>query len=64
MYEIRYNTQMIKSFEDRREAHQYADEFFGSVDDDRRSNNIYVFELLKYNEEMLIYVAYRNISYK
>lgn len=55
---------MIKSFDDRREALQYADDFFDSVDDDRRSNNVYVFELLKYNEEMLIYVAYRNISYK
>lgn len=64
MYEIRYNTQMIKSFDDRREALQYADDFFDSVDDNRRSNNVFVFELLKYNEEMLIYVAYRNISYK
>ena len=39
-YDVHYCNQVIKSFDDRREAIRYVDEFFGGVDDDRREDTI------------------------
>ena len=42
-YDVQYCNQVIKSFDDRREAIQYVGDFFDGVDDDRRENSIYVY---------------------
>jgi len=62
MFEVRYNGDAIKMFDDRREAIQYVDDFFSGTDDDRRSDHIYIFEKKKW-DDWLIYSHTRNISY-
>ena len=42
-YDVHYCNQIIKTFDDRREAIQYVDEFFDGVDDDRREDSIYIY---------------------
>ena len=59
-YDVHYCNQIIKTFDDRREAIQYVDDFFGGVDDDRRENNIYIY----CGEYVQIYAHFRNLSYK
>lgn len=59
-YDVIYCDQIIKTFNDRREAIQYVDDFFGGVDDDRRSDNIYVY----CGEFVKLYSGFRNLAYK
>ena len=59
-YDVHYCNQVIKSFDDRREAIRYVDEFFGGVDDDRREDTIDIL----CGDYVKIYSACRLTSYK
>ena len=59
-YNVHYCNQIIKTFDDRREAIQYVDDFFSGVDDDRREDNIYIY----CGDYVKIYAAFRNYAYK
>jgi len=60
IYDVHYCNHIIKSFDDRREAIRYVDEFFGGVDDDRREDNIFIY----CGEYVMIYQHCRLTSYK
>lgn len=58
-YDVHYCNQIIQTFDDRREAIQYVNDFFGGVDDDRRDDNIYILQ-----GEYMKYACFRNYAYK
>ncbi len=59
-YDVHYCNQVIKTFDDRREAIQYVDDFFGGTDDDRREDVIFIY----CGDYVMIYQHCRLTSYK
>ena len=59
-YNIRYDSQTIKTFDNRLDAIEYVDDFFSGVDDDRQHNSIHIYV----GQYTKIYSTYRNLAYK
>ena len=59
-FNIKYDDQIIKTFDNRIDAIKYVDDFFSGVDDDRQRNSIHIIV----GEYTKIYSNYRNLAYK